>query len=224
MQGSSLFFDSALPAFPGFRNMKLIVISPPSAENPCETEQVTLLFENGLNYFHLRKPDWKKEELRAYLRQIPGKFHNRISLHTHYDLSYDFNLMGIHLPEKVRVSNEIPREYLNKMQQKKLFISSSFHSTEDLKQNKHPFDYVFLSPVFKSISKPGHQNRFTIPDLKEALNSVSFPVIALGGVQKNNISYIAEYGFAGAAAMGTIWQSKEPLKQFKELLAKSQLY
>ena len=56
--------------------MELIVIShPDSWENEAQT--VTKLLEAGLERFHLRKPEWSEEAIRAQLERILGhrEFH-----------------------------------------------------------------------------------------------------------------------------------------------------
>ena len=49
--------------------MKLIVISNP--ENiPNETERVSALFENGLEIFHVHKPNSSDLEIQNYIQQF----------------------------------------------------------------------------------------------------------------------------------------------------------
>ena len=71
--------------------MKLIVISSPlSAEAlaktnisvPNEHEIINLLFEEGLEIFHIFKPTFSKEEIKDFIKQIPSKYHDRIAFHT----------------------------------------------------------------------------------------------------------------------------------------------
>lgn len=73
--------------------MKLIVISSPwSAETfakknipvPKEHEIINLLFEEGLEIFHIYKPDLSKEEIKYFIKQIPSKYHDRIDLHSNF--------------------------------------------------------------------------------------------------------------------------------------------
>lgn len=78
-------------------------------------------------------------------------------------------------------------------------------------------DYVFLSPIYSSISKPGHGGEgaaATFPDadaLASALAGSRYPVLALGGVTPDRFSELAELGFAGAALLGSIWAADDPL-------------
>ena len=60
--------------------MNIIVISNP--ENiPNEHQLIESLFEEGLEYFHLRKPTFSNKEMEEFIKQIPEKHHNRVVLH-----------------------------------------------------------------------------------------------------------------------------------------------
>jgi thiamine monophosphate synthase len=39
----------------------------------------------------------------------------------------------------------------------KVAISGSFHSWEEIRANRFPYTYVFISPVYDSISKAGYK-------------------------------------------------------------------
>jgi len=45
-------------------------------------------------------------------------------------------------------------------------------------------------------------------------------IFALGGVCAENLKALKKMGFAGAATLGNIWLSKNPLKTFLEMKAK----
>jgi thiamine-phosphate pyrophosphorylase len=69
-------------------------------------------------------------------------------------------------------------------------------------------DYLFLSPIFDSISKQNYMSRFPeslLYELKEK-GVIHEKVIALGGVNKENISKVEDYGFGGAAVLGGLWE------------------
>jgi thiamine-phosphate pyrophosphorylase len=63
--------------------MKLIVISSPVAV-PNEHQIITSLFEEGLETFHVLRPDPNKQEVKALIQKIPSKYHSRIVMHADY--------------------------------------------------------------------------------------------------------------------------------------------
>ena len=63
--------------------MKLIVISNPTPISN-EINLATQLFENGLEIFHIHKPNFSEEEIQNYIQQFPEKYHDRIFLHSQF--------------------------------------------------------------------------------------------------------------------------------------------
>lgn len=63
--------------------MKLIVISSPSAV-PNEHEIINSLFEEGLEVFHIHKPDFSKEQIKDFIQKISSKYHSRIAQHSDF--------------------------------------------------------------------------------------------------------------------------------------------
>ncbi|MFA8433526.1 MAG: thiamine phosphate synthase [Marinifilaceae bacterium] len=181
--------------------MKLIVITHPEIL-PNETLMLEALFDNGLQYLHLRKPQSSMQEIALLLNNIPTKFHPRIVLHQHYVLTQNYNLGGIHITgrttnkELIGLSNQLRR-------------SKSSHSLKEIGSEWRDYSYQFLSPIFNSISKSGYQSNFRIEDLQNFF--LSHPEInncvALGGLNQENINAIKHCGFGGFALLGSIWMN-----------------
>jgi len=196
--------------------MKLIAITTETFFEG-EAEALNLLFENGLKTLHLRKPFASQSETEVFIRQIRQDFHSRIVLHDNYDLVELFDLKGIHL------NRRHPEAFPDC--KRKLSISRSYHSLEEVAESSF-FDYVFLSPVFDSISKTGYKQGFTSEQWREAKarNILTGRVIALGGITAENIPIVHRYGFGGVAVLGALWRdypsngdNNELLKRFSEL-------
>jgi thiamine-phosphate pyrophosphorylase len=191
-------------------SFKLIVITP-EKNHPKEFQLVSLLFENELHTLHLRKPQTTENKLRDYLSQIPNKFYKKIVIHSHYKLAKEFNLKGVHLTEKARKAKRINSSLK--------IVSTSFHTTTDVLKSRRKYEYVFLSPIFNSTSKKGYKSNFDLEDLKPFLKK-NKNVIALGGINIENIKTTKQTGFSGVAVLGAIWQNKNPVKGYQELALK----
>lgn len=190
-------------------NFQLIIFSPP--ENQAnEIEQLIQMFDLGLELFHLRKPRFSEKQIAAYLVQIPEKYHPKIVTHSCYDIANKFNLKGIHLPELYRTDRKkLSKEYK--------IISTGFHNFEDWQNQQKNYQYVFLSPIFDSISKKGYMSNFTSNQLKEKLPNKTTKTFALGGITLDNLQQIKELGFDGAAMIGSVWQAENPVEAFKKM-------
>ncbi|WP_165041114.1 thiamine phosphate synthase [Dysgonomonas sp. ZJ709] len=166
-----------------------------------EAQILNKLFKNGVLTLHLRKPLSSEQEVYLLLSQIASKYHDRIVLHDHFSLVNYFDLKGVHLNSRNTIR---PNKVL-------LSVSRSCHSLDCL-ETSDDFNYVFLSPIFDSISKSGYSRAFTHEELIEAtnLNIITEKVIALGGIDSDTIPIAVSYGFGGVAVLGGLW------KNFKE--------
>ncbi|MHB1688877.1 MAG: thiamine phosphate synthase, partial [Ignavibacteriaceae bacterium] len=157
----------------------------------------------GLEYFHLRKPKIDsailEKSLIDYLEQLPEKYHNKLILHSNYDLVQKYNLKGMHYTKNCLLGTNINNV---------IHQSTSFHLIDEIEKNKHPFNYVFLSPVFDSISKQNYKSSFDLTTVSNFLknNHNRVDVIALGGIDENTILQTYELGFDGVAVLGAVWK------------------
>ncbi len=191
--------------------MKLIVISNP-IDLSNEHALLGALFEAGLEYFHLRKPDFTYHELERYIQLIPTQYQNRVVVHSHHQLAHEYGLKGVHYTKHTPyLSFAAMEEYMHQ--------SASFHSLEELKTLNTNFQYVFLSPVFNSISKKNYHAAFEKNDLEIFLNNQisNCEIIALGGIDEDTIKEAMRLGFDGAAVLGALWQSADPIRKFDTL-------
>jgi thiamine-phosphate pyrophosphorylase len=197
--------------------MKLIVITTPTFFIE-EDKILTTLFEEGLDYLHLRKPDTAPMFSERLLTLIPEQYRKRIVTHDHFYLKEEFNLMGIHLNHR---NPNPPENYRG-------HISCSCHSLEEVKSRKSPCNYVFMSPIFDSISKQNYLSTYSAEEIRQASKDgiIDKKVIALGGIDAGNIPLIKDYGFGGAAILGDLWNRfdtrinrdyKELIEHFREL-------
>jgi thiamine-phosphate pyrophosphorylase len=188
--------------------MRLIILSPP--ENcPRELRLVERILRRTAVTFHLRKPGRGAGEVADYLQQIPADLHRRIMVHGHRELLDRFDLKGIHFPENERRCH--PQRIRQLRQQRPdCRISSAFHRISDLSDTDNAFDYIFLSPVFDSISKRGTRAAFNHGDLKRFLSQTAHMVIALGGIDAQQVATAAALGFRGIAVLGAVWNAPAP--------------
>ncbi|MFY7814906.1 MAG: thiamine phosphate synthase [Chryseobacterium taeanense] len=187
----------------------MIIVITPEERIQRETEIINELFQEGLDLLHLRKPFIGREEMEDFIQKIDPQFHHQLVLHSHYDLAKDFNISRFHFRETDR-QNGLFKPFKDK------FISTSVHDIETFNELHEEWDYAFISPVFPSISKKGYGKDSTIlNDMKKRSNS-TVKLIALGGINENNIHEVFNSGADGVALLGVIWESNEPLKVFRK--------
>lgn len=187
-------------------SQKMIVITnPTSIEN--EINIIHSLFAEGLTLLHIRKPAFSEEEMKVFLSEIELEFRSHLALHSHHHLAEEFGISRLHYSEKDRTGS---------YHFSKKTLSTATHSMEDFNGLNPVFEYAFLSPVFSSISKKGYTSKLDFPTEIEKRTNHKTKLIALGGIQFENISQSLAFGFDDIALLGTIWSSENPLENFKK--------
>ncbi|TXE07930.1 thiamine phosphate synthase [Gelidibacter salicanalis] len=190
----------------------MIILIAPEKDTVNEIEILHQLFEEGLEWYHLRKPFKNYDEHVTYLNEIDKKYHNRIVVHNFHELINTFNLKGIHFQEQMRKDTiDNPGRYFKNLEMYGKTISSSFHEPEAIEECYFEFDYHLLSPVFTSLSKQGYKGRgFDV-------NHIDKTIIGMGGVSSGNIESFKTLGYKGVGVLGGVWNSAHPVEAFKDI-------
>ena len=189
-----------------------------------ETALVNELFREGLEKLHLRKPGASEQQLAEWLQGIDPEYIGRIVLHDCYGLARRFPVGGVHLNSRNPdvpdfIGTDIPADTGPRSGPRRLTVSRSCHSIAEVQKYKANCDYLFLSPIYDSISKEGYGSAFSRIDLRKAADDgiIDSKVCALGGVSAEHIPELKELGFGGAAVLGALWQSNKPAEYLRIL-------
>jgi thiamine-phosphate pyrophosphorylase len=187
----------------------MIIVITPEKIMKNETEIINELFQEGLDLLHIRKPFINSEEMTDFIHKINSKFHHQLVLHNHYNLAKDYTISRFHFREIDR-RNDLYKSFSDKT------ISTSVHDIESFNELNEDWEYSFISPVFPSISKKGYGESSTILNEIKGRDNHNVKLIALGGINENNINEAFESGVDGVALLGAIWESDQPLQIFKK--------
>lgn len=196
--------------------MKLVVFSSHSSFH-SEPRHIVRMFDHGLESLHLRKPEFSSKNLIEYIQLIPSKYHDRIILHSHHKLAKKFNLKGLHFSKSHRSKNYNTKlkYWIFRLRFGNILTTRSCHKIHKLEENPNRYDYVFLSPMFESISKKAHSGLFSERHLTKALATKKRSVYALGGIDESKFKALNDLGFEGVALLGAIWDTdKDPVTAY----------
>lgn len=173
---------------------------------------VEAMFRRGLEHFHLRKPRKDTRAMEKWLLDLDPEFRANVVVHGHSDLVLAFGLQGYHGNEEYTAT--------------KSTRGFSAHTFAEL-SNGNSFDYAFLSPIFDSFSKFDYPAAFSEEQILQGVaNWKQFPnspplLFALGGIDASRLGQVKEWGFSGAAILGAVWNSADPIRSWDTLLEES---
>ena len=79
-------------------------------------------------------------------------------------------------------------------------------------------DYIGVGAVFGTSTKKNARN-LTVQKLREITDAVSIPVVAIGGINGQNLMGLNDSGVDGVAVVSAIFAAEDPGKATRELLA-----
>lgn len=98
-------------------------------------------------------------------------------------------------------------------------LGLSIHSVAEAGQlARQQARWVLFGNVFPTPSKPGLQGK-GLATLREVVQASPVPVIALGGIQAENLRQVLDAGAAGAAVLSAVMQAEQPAEQARRLKA-----
>ncbi|MCX7572133.1 thiamine phosphate synthase [Tumebacillus sp. DT12] len=100
------------------------------------------------------------------------------------------------------------------------WIGCSVHSVEEAQeQERLGATYVTYGHIFATHSKPGLPPR-GLAALRQVVEAVNIPVLAIGGITVDNIDEVLATGAAGIAVIGAVMQDDDPAQATRLLREK----
>jgi thiamine-phosphate pyrophosphorylase len=194
----------------------LLVISDRSQAKRPLVEIAEAVFRAGGRWFSLREKDLPANERRELLRALVAlgrRYGATITVHDDIDGAIATGADGVHLPgggDPAAARRPLPSG----------LIGVSAHTPQEAAaQLAAGADYVTLSPIFLTASKPGYGPAVGLDALAEAARLASGPIIALGGIDEENLAACLAAGARGVAVMGEIMRAADPEAATGRLLA-----
>jgi thiamine-phosphate pyrophosphorylase len=161
----------------------------------------------GCRWFSLREKDLPPDERRRLLAELVALGHRHgavVTAHSDLEAVAAAGADGVHLPgggDPATARAIMPGA----------LIGASAHSpAEAAALLGGGADYVTLSPVFATASKPGYGPALGLAGLAETVAGTSGPIIALGGITAANAAACVAAGAGGVAVMGEVMRAADP--------------
>lgn len=168
---------------------------------------VRAFFAGGGRWVSLREKDLEPTERMTLLKRLADLGSDcgaTVGVHADVEAAIAAG-RALHLPAGVQpggVRRVVPPGTL---------VGASCHSMAEVQAAAGDgANYVTLSPVYESPSKPGYGPALGLEYLGEVSALVDLPVIALGGITPARVSECLAAGAAGVAVMGEIMRAGDP--------------
>lgn len=178
-------------------------------------EQVEEALKGGATFIQLRE---KKLEYGTFLeeakeiRKLCKEYQVPFVINDNVEIAKEINADGVHVGQDDMESRKV-REILGEDK----IIGVSAHNVEEaLLAQKNGADYLGVGAVFNTTSK-SDVTTLNHEVLKEICEAVSIPVIAIGGINEENVSKLAGSGICGVAVISAIF-AKEHIKESTKIL------
>jgi thiamine-phosphate pyrophosphorylase len=172
-------------------------------------DQIQIAIEAGVDYVQIREKDLSARELfelAVLARMLAQKHDTRILINDRLDNSLAAGLNGIHLGQQ----SIAPAVVRARVSREDFLIGVSIHSLEELQNSLgQGVSYFAFGPVYFSPSKSRYGFPLGTEKLREACNFSVVPVLALGGINRQNYSECLGMGAAGIAGISLFQNDRE---------------
>jgi thiamine-phosphate pyrophosphorylase len=149
------------------------------------------------------------------LRKSTKDYNSMFIVNDYTDIAYCVNADGVHLGQ-----NDLPLKEARRIIGKKKIIGISTHDLEQaIEAERDGADYIGFGPVFQTMTKDAGKPKGT-DMLREVKTKVKIPVVAIGGINLENIMSVLNTGVDAVAVASAILTGdiEENVRQFMDFL------
>ena len=185
-------------------------------ENEDLTSVCESVLENGATFLQIREKDLDEgtfEQEAEALKKLCARYHVPFVVNDSVEIALDIDADGVHVGQ----SDIKGRDIRSMIGNEKILGISAGTVEEAIAAEKAGADYIGVGAVFGTSTKKNARN-LTVEKLKEISESVSIPVVAIGGIGASNIMELTNSGIDGVAVVSAIFAAESPGEATAKLL------
>lgn len=171
--------------------------------------------DGGVTFLQLREKNLRKDiflKEAIELQKLCKKYNVHFIVNDNVNIAIEMDADGVHVGQDDMKVEEVRKNF----DQSKI-IGVSVQNVEQAKlAEQKGADYLGVGAVFKTGSKDNAQD-VSYKTLKDICESVSIPVVAIGGITKDNIIDLKDSGICGVAVISAIYAQKDIKKATEDL-------
>jgi len=172
--------------------------------------------EGGVTTVQLREKDCSTREFIRLAKQLQNVLRDKnipLIINDRLDVAMAVQAEGVHLGQ-----NDMPVEVARKILGNNYIIGLSVENMEQLEEaEKMDVDYLGLSPLFTTETKPELKHEWGLKGLQRARQNSSHKIVAIGNIDANNARAVIKSGADGIAVVSAICAAANPQKAAAEL-------
>ncbi|MDP6924169.1 MAG: thiamine phosphate synthase [Candidatus Scalindua sp.] len=173
------------------------------------TDIIEQAIDGGVGTVQLREKDLSTCDLYRLakeVREITSRKGANLIINDRVDIATAVDADGVHLGWQ---SLEI--DTVRRMIGHDKIIGFSAHSLEEAERAENSgADYISISPIFDTANKDYSIKPLGVGEIGKIKGHIDIPVIALGGINENNVNKVLKNGADGIAVMSAILLSDSP--------------
>lgn len=178
-------------------------------------DQVKKALDGGATFVQLREKKLDREDFLAEAKEIQKlckEYEVPFVINDEVSIAKDIDADGVHVGQSDMEAMDV-RKILGS---DKIIGVSAQTVEQAIIAEKHGADYLGVGAVFTTGSKDDADD-VSHETLKAICEAVSIPVIAIGGITKDNVAELAGSGICGVAVISAIFGQKDIQKATAEL-------
>lgn len=178
-------------------------------------EVVRESLEGGATFIQIREknlPYIEFVKLAREVKQVTDEFHVPYVVNDEVELAKEIDADGVHIGQSDLTLVEA-RKLLGP---DKIIGVSAQTVAQAIEAEKNGADYLGVGSIFTTSTKLDADD-VSLETLKEICNAVSIPVVAIGGIQKDNVLQLKGTHVDGVAVVSAIYAAPDIKQATKEL-------
>lgn len=198
-------------------NNKLYVITESAISKGRSNEFIVReAIKGGAEIIQLREKQWNRDKVKEEaikLLKICRENNAIFIVNDYLDIALEIGADGVHLGQSDMPIWEA-RKICN-MRNKKIVIGISTHSVDQaIKAEKDGADYITIGPIYQTRVK---DYTVGVGIISQLAKKIKKPLIAIGGINKNNICEVLSQGVKSVAVISTVVSADDVKKAAEEL-------
>ena len=180
-------------------------------------ESVELAIKGGVSVVQLREKECSSREffeMAKAVKTITDAYEVPLLINDRIDIALAVGADGVHLGQ-----SDLPIDAARNLLGADKIVGATANTVElAQKAWREGADYLGVGDVFGTTTKADTRH-ITLEELKEIKESVPIPIVAIGGVNEDNIALLREAGVDGAAVISAIVGQKDITAAAEELIS-----